>query len=126
MLTGDPAAAKPRMRDVRVEGEVRRRARLLVKMTTDQENFYASTRITKVSGNTPSYAIASAAALDFIAAMIAPMSGTSMSTATRVGFCGSTNVRMMVMPRGPTNSLRLGEASQCALSLMVWCATMVA
>ena len=83
-----------------------------MEVTTDQENFYASTRITKVSGNTPSYAIASAAAFDCIADVSAPMSGTSISTAARVGFCGSTNVRMLVMPRGPNNSLRLGEASQ--------------
>lgn len=45
-----------------------------------------STSITKDSGATPSNAIASAAALLFIAAIMAPMSGTSISTATRVGF----------------------------------------
>src|SRR5438105_6454450 len=42
---------------------------------------YASTRITKVSGSTPSYAIASAAASVCIAAMRASMSATSMRTA---------------------------------------------
>jgi hypothetical protein len=43
---------------------------------------YDSTRITKVSASTPSYAIASAPALDCIRAMTASMSATSMSTAT--------------------------------------------
>ncbi len=73
---------------------------------------YASTRITKLSGTTPSCAMASAAAPVSIAPMTASMSATSMSTATRVGFCGSTNVRMLVTPRGPKNSSRFGEASQ--------------
>jgi hypothetical protein len=35
-----------------------------------------------------------------------------MSTATWVGFCGSTNVRMFVTPSGPKNSSRFGDASQ--------------
>ena len=48
-----------------------------------------------------------------IAAMSASMSATSMDTATRVGFCGSMNVRMLVTPNGPKNSSRFGEASQC-------------
>ena len=43
---------------------------------------YASRRITRVSGNTPSYAIASAAPSDCIAPMRASISATSMSTAT--------------------------------------------
>ena len=41
-----------------------------------------------------------------IAAITASMSATSMSTATRVGFCGSTNVRIFVTPSGPKNSSR--------------------
>jgi len=32
----------------------------------------------------------------FTAAMTASLSATSMSTAARVGFCGSTNARMLV------------------------------
>lgn len=35
-----------------------------------------------------------------------------MSTPTRVGSVGSTNVLMLVTPGGPKNSSRLEEASQ--------------
>ena len=34
-------------------------------------------------------------------------SGTPLSPATRLGFCGSTNFRMLVTPRGP-NTLDVG------------------
>ena len=54
-----------------------------------------------------------------IAACTASISGTSISTPTLVGFCGPTNVRMSVTPRGPKNSLRLDEASQWSLVLHV-------
>ena len=74
---------------------------------------YDSTRITRDSGTTPSKAIASAAALLCISAATAAMSGTSIITATRVGSCGSTNVRMLVTPSGPKSSLRFGDVSQC-------------
>ena len=50
--------------------------------------------IPSVSGSTPSCSIASAAAWVCIASITASMSGTSMSSATRLGFVGSTNVRM--------------------------------
>jgi hypothetical protein len=73
---------------------------------------YASTRITSVSGRTPSCAIASAAGCVSIAAMTASMSATSITNPTRVGFSGSTDVRMLVTPRGPKNSSRFGEASR--------------
>jgi hypothetical protein len=73
---------------------------------------YASTRITSVSGATPSWAIASAAAGLCMTAFNASMSGTSITTATRLGFCGSTNVRMLVTPSGPNSSCRFGERSQ--------------
>ena len=46
------------------------------------------------------------------AASVVSRSTTSMSTATRVGFCGSVKVRMLVTPSGPKNSSRFGEASQ--------------
>ena len=49
----------------------------------------ASTRITSVSGTTPSCAIASVAASVSIAAMTASISGTSISKPTLVAFCGS-------------------------------------
>ena len=71
---------------------------------------HASTSITMVSGSTPSYSIASAAPAVCIAAITASRSGMSISTATLVGLDGSTNVRMLVTPRGPKNSSRLGEA----------------
>ena len=70
-----------------------------------------STRITKDSGTTPSWAIASAAALLCMAAIKASISGTSIISATRFGFCGSTNVRMLVTPSGPNSSLRFGDVS---------------
>ena len=44
-----------------------------------------------------------------------------MSTATRLGFCGSTNRRWLVIPRGSRSSLRFGEASQCLVSFTLWC-----
>jgi len=80
-------------------------------LAADPRMRYASTRITKVSGSTPSYAIASAPASVCIAAITASMSGTSISSPTRFGFCGSTKVRMPVTPSGPKNSSRFGEAS---------------
>ena len=73
---------------------------------------HASTRITSVSGTTPSWAIASAAAALCMTAFNASMSGTSITTATRFGFCGSTNVRMLVTPSDPNSSFRFGERSQ--------------
>ena len=82
---------------------------------------YASTSSTRVSARTPSCSIAAAAPAVCIAAATASMSATSMSTATRVGFCGSTNVRMLVTPSGPKNSSRLVDASQCAVSFTSWC-----
>ena len=45
--------------------------------------------------------------------------GTSIITATRFGFCGSTKVRMLVIPSEPKSSLRLGELSQCLLSFVM-------
>src|SRR6266542_6433859 len=83
-------------------------------------NGYSSTRITRVSGRTPSCAIASLAPGVSIAAMTASMSATSISTATRVRFVGSTNVRMLLTPRGPKNSSRFGEASQWSVSFTSW------
>ncbi|BAB49171.1 msl8611 [Mesorhizobium japonicum MAFF 303099] len=80
---------------------------------------FASTRITSDSGTTPSCAIASAAALLCISAAILSISGTSIITATRFGFCGSTKVRMLVIPSEPKSSLRLGELSQCLLSFVM-------
>src|SRR5438046_94463 len=77
----------------------------------------ASTSITRVSGSTPSDAIATAAPSVSMAFMTTSRSAMSMSTATRVGFCGSTNVRMFVTPSGPKNSSRFGDASQCFVSL---------
>jgi hypothetical protein len=53
------------------------------------------------------------------------MSATSMSTATRVEFCRSTNVRMVVTPSGPKTSSRFGDASQWSVSLTSWWAMMV-
>ena len=41
----------------------------------------------------------------------------SMSSATRVRFSGSTNVRMFVTPRGAKNSSRFGDANQWSVSL---------
>ncbi len=58
----------------------------------------ASVRITRVSGRTPSYSIASAIAGVCIAPITASISATSISTATRVGFSWSTNVLMLVTP----------------------------
>jgi len=55
---------------------------------------YASMRTTIVSGRTPSYAIASRPSSVSIEAMTASRSATSITNPTRVGFCGSTNVRM--------------------------------
>ena len=75
---------------------------------------YASTRITRVSGNTPSYAIASDAPALFMAPVKASMSATSVSTATCAGFCGSTKVRMLVTPRGQKDVLIM--ASSCSQS----------
>jgi hypothetical protein len=80
--------------------------------TAGQATAYSSTRITRVSGRTPSYVIASCAPGVSIAAMTASMSGTSMSRATRFRFVGSTNVRMFVTPSGPKNSSLFGEPSQ--------------
>ena len=77
-----------------------------------RDTAYASTSITSVSGTTPSSAIASAAAGLCMRAFKASMSGTSMTTATRFGFCGSTKVRILVTPSGPNNSLRFGECNQ--------------
>ena len=73
---------------------------------------YASTRITSVSGTTPSWAIASAAAGLRMTAFNASMSGTSITKATLFEFCGSTNVRMLVTPSRPNSSFRFGERSQ--------------
>jgi hypothetical protein len=56
---------------------------------------YASTRITSVSGSTPSYAIASAAASVSIAALTGSRSGNIHHQPDRVGVSGSTNVRML-------------------------------
>src|SRR5215207_1624239 len=78
-----------------------------------------------VSGRTPSNAIASAASSVSIAAMTASMSATSIRTPTRVGFSGSTKVRMFVTPSGPKTSSRFGDASQCSLSLTSWYANTV-
>jgi hypothetical protein len=47
----------------------------------------------------------------------ASMSGTSIKSATWSGLRGSTNVRMLVTPRGPKNSSRLVDASPCSRSL---------
>ena len=52
-------------------------------------------------GQAPSNAIASAAPSVSIAAISASMSATSIRTPTRVGFSGSTRVRMFVTPSGP-------------------------
>ena len=52
---------------------------------------YASIRITNDSGSTPSWSIAAAISGLSIAAMTTSMSATSMSTATWVGFWGSTS-----------------------------------
>lgn len=80
---------------------------------------FDSTRITSDSGTTPSKAIASAAALLCIIADSLSISGTSIISATRFGFCGSTKVRMLVIPSAPNNSLRFGELSQCLVSFVM-------
>ena len=72
---------------------------------------YRSMRNTSDSGTTPSFSIASAAPGPSISAMTASRSATSMMRPTRRGFCGSTNVRMLVTPSGPKNSSRFGEES---------------
>src|SRR5580765_7883013 len=52
--------------------------------------------------------------------MSASMSATSIRIPTRVGFSGSTKVRMFVTPSGPKNSSRFGDASQWSVSLTSW------
>ena len=54
---------------------------------------YASTRITNVSGTTPSWSIAAAAAGLCIAALNASMSGTSITRATRSAMLSSSSTR---------------------------------
>ena len=80
---------------------------------------YASTRITRVSGRTPSCAIASAAGWVSIAAMTASMSETSITNPTRVGFSGSTNVRMLVTREGSEELLTLRGSEPVILVLHV-------
>jgi hypothetical protein len=98
----------------RIHGSAKNESCVVVIWHTDdmRNAAYASTRITSVSGATPSWAIASAAAGLCMTAFNASMSGTSITTATRFGFCGSTNVRMLVTPSGPNSSFRFGERSQ--------------
>src|SRR6476469_9719581 len=77
-----------------------------------------------VSGRTPSYFIASAASADCRAASHASMLGTSAIRPTRLDPSGSRNART-VIPSGPKNSSRFGEASQWSTSATSWNASSV-
>src|SRR5512143_737248 len=84
-----------------------------------ERRYYASTSPKIVSGRTPSNFIASAAASLCRASSQSEMSGTSTSSPTRFEPSGSRKVRT-VMPRGPKNSARFGEASQWSTSSTSW------
>ena len=76
-------------------------------------------RITMVSGSTPVVlSIALAASGVCIAAITAPISGTSMTTATSVD-SGDRQRADMGQPRVAEELPRLGQASQWSLSLML-------
>ena len=80
---------------------------------------YPSLRISIVSGRTPSYFMASAAASVCMNSWKAAKSGISTISPTLFEPSGSWNVRA-VMPIGPKISSRFGELSQCWRSSTSW------